>query len=346
MAEDKTLPAQLKDDARNIYEASRRGADLVQRLLTFSKKREYKPQTLDLNQRIKEIQKILTRTIPKDIKIQLILDRELGLINADPTQMDQVIMNVVVNARDAMPEGGSLTIETANVFLGEEYAKTHLNVIPGNYVVLMLTDSGIGMDEETMSRIFEPFFTTKELDKGTGLGLSVVFGIVEQHGGFVRYYSQRGQGTTCKIYFPAIISGPNITRLKLKEIPVGGSETILIVDDEDQILDFLSRVLENSGYSVITARNGQEALERFLKYRNKLSLIILDLVMPEMDGKQCLEEVLRIDPSVKVMISSGFSANGKISNVMKIGAKAFVTKPYDIDQLLLKIREVIDAKVR
>lgn len=346
LAEDKTLPVQLKDDARNIYEASRRGADLVQRLLTFSKKREYKPQTLDLNQRIKEIQKILTRTIPKDIKIQLILDRELGLINADPTQMDQVIMNVVVNARDAMPEGGSLTIETANVFLGEEYAKTHLNVIPGNYVVLMLTDSGIGMDEETMSRIFEPFFTTKELDKGTGLGLSVVFGIVEQHGGFVRYYSQRGHGTTCKIYFPTIISGPNITRSKLKEIPVGGSETILIVDDEDQILDFLSRVLENSGYSVITARNGQEALERFLKYRNKLSLIILDLVMPEMDGKQCLEEVLRIDPSVKVMISSGFSANGKISNVMKIGAKEFVTKPYDIDQLLLKIREVIDAKIK
>ena len=346
LAEDKTLPAQFKDDARNIYEASKRGADLVHRLLTFSKKREYKPQTLNLNQRINEIQKMLIRTIPKNIKIQLILDQDLGSINADPTQVDQVIMNVVVNARDAMPEGGSLTIETANVFLGEEYAKTHLDVIPGSYVVLMLTDTGIGMDEATMSRIFEPFFTTKDLDKGTGLGLSVVFGIVEQHGGFVRYYSQRGQGTTCKIYFPAIISGHNISPSKLKEIAVGGSETILIVDDEDQILDFLSRVLEHSGYSVITARNGHEALSRFLKYRNKLSLIILDLVMPEMDGKQCLEEVLKIDPSVKVMISSGFSANGKISNVMKSGAKAFVTKPYDIDQLLLKIREVIDAKIQ
>lgn len=344
LSEEKNLPAQFRDDARNIYEASKRGADLVQRLLTFSKKREHKPQALNLNQRISEIQKMLTRTIPKNIKIQLILNQDLAWINADPTQIDQIIMNVVVNARDAMPEGGALTIETANVVLGEEYTKMHLNVIPGNYVVLMLTDTGIGMDEATMARIFEPFFTTKGLEQGTGLGLSVVFGIVEQHGGFIRYYSEPGHGTTCKIYFPAIISGQNIAQAKLKESAAGGLETILIVDDEDQILDFLSRVLEHSGYSVITAQNGKEALERFVKYRNQLSLIILDLVMPEMDGKRCLEELLKIDPSVKVIISSGFSANGKISNLMNSGAKAFVTKPYDIEQLLMKMRELIDDK--
>ena len=344
LADDKSLPAGLRDDALNIYEASRRGADLVHRLLTFSKKKESKPEALDLNKRINEMKKMLTRTISKTISIELILSDDLAKIHADPTQIDQVIMNVVVNARDAMPEGGKLTVETANIFLSPEYAKTHLYVNPGPYVLLMLTDTGTGMDEQTMSRIFEPFYTTKEHGQGTGLGLSVVFGIVEQHGGFIRYYSEPGLGTTCKIYFPAMECESELPRADLKITPSGGTETVMVVDDEDQIIEYLSRALEKSGYSIIVARNGYEALEVFEKRREEISAIILDLVMPQMDGSQCLKELLKLDPGVKVIISSGFSANGKIRDVVKEGAKGFVVKPFDVAQILSLLRDIIDGK--
>ena len=344
LAADKNLPPNLREDAMNIYEASKRGADLVHRLLTFSKKTVAQLKPLKLNDRINEIRKMLVRTIPKNIDMQLMLAEDLATINADPIQIDQVIMNVVVNARDAMPDGGVLTIETSNVTLDEEYLKTHLNIKPGRYVLLALTDTGIGMDEQTMSRIFEPFYTTKEHGHGTGLGLSVVFGIIRQHGGFIRYNSQPGFGTTCKIYFPALTSDETQVEPVAEKKPRGGSETILIVDDEEQIIDFLNRALEKAGYTVINARNGQEALDLYCRNRERISLVILDLIMPEMDGKKCLEELLKVDKSVKVLIASGFSANGRIGEVVRTGARGFVTKPFDVGQILNMIRDVIDGR--
>ncbi len=342
---DKSLPPHLMDDANNIYEASRRGADLVHRLLTFSKKKETKLQALDLNLRINEMKKMLERTIPKNIGIKLVLTENLELINADPTQVDQVIMNIVVNSRDAMPLGGKLIIETANIHLNEDYAKTHLYVNPGQYVLLTLTDSGTGMDDVTLSRIFEPFFTTKGQGQGTGLGLSVVFGIVEQHGGFVRFYSKPGHGTTCKIYFPALRAEQQNSQASVQEASRGGSETILVVDDEEQILDFLVKALGRSGYCVLVARNGKQAIEQFVKHREEIDLLILDLMMPEMGGVECLEKLLKIDPSVKVIMSSGFSANGKIAESVKAGSKGFVTKPFDISLILRTIRNVLEDRV-
>ncbi len=344
LIEDQRLSKNLKDDARNIFEAARKGADLAKRLLTFSRKTDARPIILNLNQRINEMKKMLARTIPKNIKIDLILSENLAMINADPIQMDQVIMNVVVNARDAMRDGGILTIETSNVVLDEEYANTHLHVAPGQYVLLMITDTGIGMDEQTASRIFEPFFTTKELGQGTGLGLSVVFGIVQQHGGFIRYYSNPGYGTTCKIYFPALVSQQQIDVEDPKPMPSGGSETIMVVDDEDQILDLLSKALRNSGYEVLVARNGREAIEEFVRHKDRISAIVLDLIMPEMDGSECLDKLLNMDPSVKVLVSSGFSANGKAKNILNTGAKGFITKPFDINHILIKIRDILDEK--
>ncbi len=203
---DEDLSQGLRADVQKIYESARRGADLVQRLLTFSKKMEINPRPLNLNRRVDEIRKMLARTIPKMISIELVLAEDLAAINADPTQIDQILMNLALNARDAMPEGGKLTVETANIILDEDYARTHLSAKPGRYVLLTVSDTGVGMAQDTCEHIFEPFFTTKETGKGTGLGLSVVHGIVQQHGGHIRCYSEPAQGTTFKVYFPALMS--------------------------------------------------------------------------------------------------------------------------------------------
>ena len=212
---------------------------------------------------------MLDRTVPKMIEIQLFLAEDLAAINADGTQMDQVLMNLAVNARDAMPEGGKLVFETANVVLDEEYATSHLNAKPGHYVLLTVADTGAGMDKETLEHIFEPFYTTKETGEGTGLGLAMVYGIVQQHGGHIRCYSEPGEGTTFKIYFPALVSDEEPQETSARAMPLGGSETILLVDDEEMIRDLCSRILTKSGYNVITASNGKEALEVYREQREK-----------------------------------------------------------------------------
>jgi two-component system, cell cycle sensor histidine kinase and response regulator CckA len=341
---DEGLSQRHKADLRKINEASSRGADLVQRLLTFSRKSEVKPVPLNLNRRITELGKMLERTVPKMIEIKLHLAEDLATINADATQMDQILMNLAVNARDAMPEGGRLFIETANVVLDEDYAASHLNAKPGHYVLLTIADTGTGMDKETLEHIFEPFYTTKGVGEGTGLGLAVVYGIVQQHGGHVRCYSEPGEGTTFSVYFPALLSDEEPEEKIARSIPRGGSETILLVDDEDMIRDLCSRILTKSGYSVITARNGKEALELYIAQRDRISLVILDLIMPQMGGKQCLDDLLSIDPAVKVLIASGYSSNDATQEALASGAKGFVNKPYDMRQVLRVVREVLDAE--
>ncbi|MGO9572189.1 MAG: PAS domain S-box protein, partial [Desulfomonilaceae bacterium] len=342
----KGLDTRLKDDLNRINQAARNGADLVHRLLTFSRKTETKPRPLNLNHQIDQVRELLYRTVPKMIEIQLFLDSNLAAINADPTQIEQILMNLAVNARDAMPEGGKLVIETENVFLDEDYCNTHLEIAPGHYALLTLSDSGQGMDRETLEHIFEPFYTTKRPGEGTGLGLAMVYGIVKQHRGHIACYSEPHVGTTFRIYFPALISESEskTEEALVKPILRGGSETILLVDDEQLIRDLGERILTRSGYSVLTAPNGREALEVYRTSQKDISLVILDLIMPDMGGKQCLEEILKIDPQAKVLIASGYSANGPTREALTAGAKGFVNKPYDMRKFLTTVRQVLNEE--
>lgn len=338
------LPRRIATDLEKVYDSARRGAELVQGLLTFSRKAEPRLQPLNLNRRITEMRKMLERTVPKMIEIQLSLEEGLATIQADPTQVDQILMNLAVNARDAMPEGGTLRFETANVVLDEAYARTHIDVKPGDYVLLRVSDNGCGMDRDTLEHIFEPFFTTKAVGEGSGLGLATVHGIVKRHGGSIRCYSEPGHGTTFKILFPALVSEEKRDESFLREMPPGGCETILLVDDEELIRDFGSRLLTMAGYKVITACNGKEALEVYRERRHDIALVLLDLIMPEMGGRQCLEDLLSVNPAVKVIIASGFSAGDPIREALAAGAKGFVEKPYDLRQVLRVVRETLDAQ--
>ena len=330
---------------RHIQSSADRAGELIQQILTFSRKVESKLRPVNLNKEVEQVEKLLKRTIPKMIHIELNLEEDLKVINADSGQVEQVMMNLAVNARDAMPEGGELVIETENVTLGEQYSRTHLGIMPGEYVLLSVSDTGNGMDKETLEHIFEPFYTTKETGKGTGLGLAMVYGIVKSHNGYIMCYSEPGQGTTFKIYFPAIEGeskeqepGP----AKEKELP-GGSETILLVDDEESLLSLGAEMLERFGYRVLTARDGEEALKQYREKRDEISLIILDLIMPGMGGKHCLEELLRMNPQIKVVIASGYSINVPTKEAIEVGAKGFIRKPYNIKQMLKVVREILDG---
>ena len=329
-------------DLQKIFQAGKRGTELVKSLLMFSRKLEPKYRPINLNQEIIQVQGLLSRTIPKTIKIDLRLSGDLEPIQADQSQIGQILMNLGVNARDAMPDGGALTIETANVELGQEYCNAHLEAKPGRYVLLTVSDTGHGIDRETLSHIFEPFFTTKSVGKGTGLGLATVYGIVKEHDGLIICYSEPGQGTTFKIYFHAIQTDENAETLESETDIPHGTETILLVDDDEVVRDLAATVLDNFGYQVITAGNGKEALDIYMSQSGKIALVILDLIMPEMDGRQCLNELLRIDPKTKVIIASGHSVNGNAEEIFLSRAKAFVEKLYDIRNLLKNVRDVLD----
>lgn len=329
-------------DLSRILQAAKNGAELVQRLLTFSRKVEPKPIPLDLNRRIVQVEKLLKRTIPKMIDIQMHLSDDLAEISADPIQMEQVLMNLAVNARDAMPDGGRLILETRNVTLDDEYCKSHVGADPGDYVLLTVSDTGYGMDKTTVEHIFEPFYTTKELGRGTGLGLAIVYGIVRQHQGLITCYSEVGSGTTFNVYFPAIDRHFELGVEMTGVMPAFGTETILLVDDEAFVRDLGQRILSQAGYTVFTAGNGIEALDLFARKENQFDLVILDLIMPEMGGEACLRELLKIDPGVKVLVASGYSADTSMRGPLEVGAKSFVSKPFRLKELLTQVRKVLD----
>ena len=332
-------------DQRKILEirkAAERGAELAQQLLTFSRKVESKLRPTDLNHEVEQVHRLLGRIIPKMIKIELHLAENLKTVSADPAQVEQVLMNLAVNARDAMQEGGKLIIETQNTLLSEHYCKTHLGARPGEYVLLSVSDTGHGMDKETLASIFEPFFTTKETGKGTGLGLSMVYGIVKNHGGYIMCYSEPSEGSTFKIYLPTIEQQVEIQDCKEDEIPIGGNETLLLVDDDEAILGLGSEALSEFGYTVLTASDGENALSLYRESPMKFDLVVLDLIMPGMGGKKCLEELLKINPIAKVVIVSGYSFNGHANEVLKMGASHFISKPYDINQMLKTVRCVLN----
>ena len=329
-------------DLQKIHHAARSGAELVQGLLTFSSKVESKPMPLDINRQVKGVEELLRRTIPRMIDIRLELAKGLKRVNADPARIEQVIMNLAVNARDAMGESGSLSISTGNATLDAEYCRLRPEAKPGDYVLLSVSDTGHGMDKDTLVHIFEPFFTTKKVGRGTGLGLAMVYGIVQQHGGHITCCSEVGKGTTFKVYFPAIeiqtkqyIEDSDVT-------PAFGDETLLLVDDEELVIGLGIRVLGKAGYQVLSARNGKEALDLYKKERTQISLVILDWIMPEMGGKDCLHELLKINPRVKVLIASGYTTEEATKEPAELGAKGFVAKPFRVKQLLRDVRKTLD----
>jgi CheY-like chemotaxis protein len=252
-------------------------------------------------------------------------------------------MNLAVNAKDAMPEGGKIVIETERVRLDEQFCKTHLGAIAGDYILLSISDTGHGMDREILDHVFEPFYTTKDVGKGTGLGLAMVYGIVKNHEGYILCYSEVSMGTTFKIYLPAMEqSGEKQKPNEMEDLFKGGDETILLVDDEEYIRELGVELLTDAGYKVLAAIDGEEGLELYRKEQKNIDLVILDLVIPGMGGKKCYEEILKINPNAKILVVSGYSANGPGKEAMKAGVKGFVGKPFDVSHLLETIRAILD----
>ena len=329
---------------KEVERAALRASELTQQLLTFSRKVESKMRPVDLNQQVLGIHKLVERTIPKMIDIELRLHEDLQAISADPTQLEQIVMNLCVNARDAMPDGGRLLLETRNATLSEAYCKRNMDCLPGDYVLLAISDTGFGMDPETLDRIFEPFYTTKRVGKGSGLGLSMVYGIVKSHRGHVVCKSGPGRGTRFEIYFPVIgTSALGSAEEEAMLLPKGGSETLLVVDDEKPLLDLVDHMLGRFGYRVLKAQNGEDAVKIFKQYQDTISLVILDLIMPGIGGLACLEALLRIDPGVKVLIASGFLSVEQVEKSIDRGAADVIRKPYEWHQMLNVIRGTLDG---
>ena len=279
------------------------------------------------------------------IEMDIHLTKDPVIIKADPAQITQMVMNLAVNASEAIPQGGRLSFQTENIVLNEDYCRLHVGVKPGPHVMLTVSDTGRGIDKSLMERIFDPFYSTKTRDyrKGTGLGLSVVQGIVQQHGGHITCESEVGKGTFFRMYLPAL-EHEKVPEYVETKIPysAGGTETILLVEDMDLVRELGVTILEKFGYTVLSAGDGQEALDVYEKEQWNVSLVILDILMPRMDGKECLEQLLRINPSVKVIISSGVGQEDLINEVVKIGAKGAVNKPYGMRQILGMVRKVLD----
>ena len=342
MLNDTKLSQNHRIDLQRIRESALRGADLVQRLMTFSRKTDSKPRPLDLNKSVIELRKMLERTIPKMINIELNLATELRTVYADPTQIDQILMNLSVNARDAMPEGGTLKFETANLRADDGLLVEKSGLTSGWQVMLSVSDTGFGIDADHIEHIFEPFFTTKDVNKGTGLGLAIVHNVVQNNGAHITCESQPGIGTTFRIFFPSVENdevGGNQTE---QSVQLGGSETILLVDDEPMVRDLSSRILSRVGYRVVEASNGEEAVGIYNERMNSIDLVILDLIMPQMGGLQCLEKLLEINRDVKVVIATGHSSRGEASTILPGLVKGFIEKPFEMDELLRIVREALD----
>ena len=340
----KDLAQTIKPDLEVIKQTVDSCAELINGMMVFSRKAPVELHPIRLNKLVAQASSILCRSIPKMIEIDLSLAEDLWTIRGDRTQIDQILVNLSLNARDAMRDGGKLFIRTQNTLLDEEFLRPYANAKPGRYVLLSVADTGAGMDYETLEHIFEPFFTTKEAGKGTGLGLSVVYGIVENHGGKIICDSEPSVGTTFRIYFPAIAGVSEDQRCEKTEPAKGQGETILVVDDEPSFISIISRTLNRSKYEVITASNGNEALELYEKNQEGIRLVVLDLIMPGMDGRECLQALRKMDPKVRVLVASGGLKPGMEEGLKDAGAIGFIAKPFDMPQLMETIRKIIDEE--
>ena len=334
----------LREHVSEIKKSGESAAALTQQLLAFSRKQIIHPIALDLNAVINDLNKMLGRLIGEDVILQTVLAADLGKVKADPVQMEQVIMNLAVNARDAMPEGGNLTIETAEVDLDETYTQERdVKIKPGPYVMLAVSDMGMGMSEETQTRIFEPFFTTKEKGKGTGLGLSTVYGIVKQNGGYIWCSSEPGKGTTFKIYLPRVEGeAEQVEKEQTSLKGLAGSETVLVVEDNDAVRNLARRILKGYGYSVLEAQNGEEALDVCNQHEGSIHLMVTDVVMPGMSGRELSDRIKPLCPEMKVLFMSGYTENAIAHyGVLEPGVN-FIAKPFSQESLLRKVRQVLD----
>jgi PAS domain S-box-containing protein len=330
--------------ADKILRSGQRAADLVRQLLTFSRRQVVEPRLINLNTLIADMQPMLRRVISEQIEFVVDLTPDLGVIRADPSHIEQVILNLVVNAGDAMPTGGRLTIKTAHVMLGEDYLAQHMEAEPGEHVMLAVSDTGVGIAEEVREHIFEPFFTTKEVGKGTGLGLATVFGVVKQCNGHVWVYSEPGQGAVFKVYLPRVAEhqpvGPSAS--EVKHLP-HGDETVLLVEDESMVRELAARVLRNQGYTVIEAADGREALQTALQSPTPIHLLLTDIIMPHMNGKILAKELQAAFPEIKLLFTSGYSDNVVTRQGLVDAGYEFIEKPFSPAELAQKVRRVLDA---
>ncbi|PLZ97445.1 hybrid sensor histidine kinase/response regulator [Fischerella thermalis CCMEE 5268] len=342
------LESQLDDERSKrllpiLISNAKRGANLVKQVLSFTRGMEGDRTLLQLKHIVREIQQVIRETFPKSIDVSTSIPPSLWTIYGDATQLHQVLMNLCVNARDAMPNGGTLTICAENFLVDENYARMHLDAQVGAYVAITVADTGVGIAPEIIDRIFEPFYTTKEFGKGTGLGLSTVLGIVKSHGGFVSVYSEIGKGSQFKVFLPAQQTPESLEEPE-KELPTGNGELILVVDDEDSIRDITKTSLETHNYKAITASDGIEAIALYAEHRDEISVVLTDMLMPSMDGLTTIRTLKKINPNVKIIAVSGLASTEKVNAAADIGVKAFLSKPYTAKQLLQTIGAVKSGK--
>jgi CheY-like chemotaxis protein len=333
----------LRADLVEVKKAGDRAAALTKQLLAFGRRQVLEPRVLDLNDVIRGLEKLLRRILGEDVDIVQDLAPDLGRVMADPGQIEQVIMNIVVNARDAMASGGQLRIESSDVDLDDTYADRHVGVSPGAYVVLAITDTGCGMDPDTQSRLFEPFFTTKEKGKGTGLGLSTAYGIVRQTGGSITAYSELGRGSTFKVYLPRLLDPDLEPHISVHEGPAsGGTETILVVEDDETVRQVAARMLKKEGYQVLTASSGGEALLICEEHPGEVHLLLTDVVMPRMGGRELADRLRKVRPDMRVAFMSGYTEGTILHHGSVESGTVFIAKPFERNVLKQKVREALD----
>ncbi|HKE21823.1 MAG TPA: ATP-binding protein [Bryobacteraceae bacterium] len=333
-----------RNSVEQIMRAGERAAALTRQLLAFSRRQVLQPKVLDLNRLVTSLTAMLRRLIGEDVDLRLVLRPDLGRVHADPGQIEQVIMNLVVNARDAMPKGGILTVETSNVELDHSYASRHIEVKSGPYVMLAVSDNGAGMDEATRARLFEPFFTTKGAGRGTGLGLSTVFGIVKQSGGSLQVYSEPGTGTSVKVFLPRIEQPVALDPEAQRKVVRRGHETILLVEDDEMVRSLVRETLQRDGYTVLDADGPDEARRASKQYHGVIHLLITDVVMPKTNGRELAEQLTARRPGMKVLYMSGYTDSAIASSGVLTRDNSFLQKPFTPFSLADKVREVLESE--
>jgi two-component system, cell cycle sensor histidine kinase and response regulator CckA len=323
--------------------AAQRAAELTSHLLSFARKQITEPKVIDVNALIAAVEPLLRRLLGEHITLKTVYGSALGALRADPMQIEQVVMNLAINARDAMESGGTLTLETANVELGDDYAATHPEVEPGEYVMIGVSDTGQGMDAATLARIFEPFFTTKAQGRGSGLGLATSYGIVKQCGGSIWAYSEPGHGTTFKVYLPRVRAALSVRETKPLNVPAAGSETLLLVEDDELVRRIASRILVSNGYRVHVAVDGVDALQRFKELEGKIDALITDVVLPKVSAKELVQRLKLEKPDLRVLYTSGYTENTVVHQGVVDAGVNFLAKPYLPADLSRAVRALLDG---
>jgi CheY-like chemotaxis protein len=333
----------LRVNVEQILESGDRAASLTQNLLAFSRKQIMNPRPVSLNEIMMKVEKFLLRIIGEDIELRTKFGGGRLIVNVDFSQIEQTMINLATNARDAMPRGGVLSIETGFTVIDNEFIRAHGFGEPGNYAFISATDTGTGMDKETRDKIFEPFFTTKEVGKGTGLGLAMVYGIVKQHNGYIMVYSEPGEGTTFKIYIPVVaVKAEGKKEAPIPTVPAGGTETILVAEDDPALRKLDETILTEFGYHVITAEDGEDAINKFMENKDKINICILDMIMPKKSGEEACMAIRQIRPDIKVFFASGYASDKTHMDKLLREGFDFIQKPVPPNDLLKKIREVLD----